>query len=258
MSENVVESAQSKIKKLKTFTVEEVLIIGSFMMVAITVLSYYTADFIFRFNNYLAFDTFSNQYNWATFIPSNIYLWIVVSTCLVLFVTINFYLIFELLFFKATKNVFPYSVRQFSVRAISINIVIFFLYFIGATVTGYEGFGTYANRDYYGMTEWFVNYSNFENHGFYFSTVSIILILFTIGYFVFKYSKLESKNFNYEEKTFWKLLKSNFVIFYPLNFVLVLFLYYQANNIKYEYINEIFIVIIGLNMPLFSSNCFLM
>ncbi len=113
--------------------------------------------------------------------------------------------------------------------------------------------GYYRNFGYYNASYGFITTSVFS------PIISIVILAFIvlcIGISIFivnELTNLKNRRSNFTEyKSFWVLLKENFLLFYLFNVIMIIILFYMTYVYQIpKYINEFFIMTIGFNLSLF-------
>lgn len=242
---------------VKIFSFEELLGFSSLVLASLLIIYYFIGHFILYFNHYVI-----NNYSLSgepVIILQQTYQFIIYSTLYAILIPINAYLVFILLYRKLKKKL-NYSFLQIIARFFVINsilISVFFMIsswginsdiFFDSSMLIYSGY----YFSYYNTSYGFVSLSIF-NMVMVLSLISLlILVCLILAYIAREFTNAKNGRSTLTEfKSSLDLFKENFLLFYLINLISALVLFYWINTYLTKFINEFFLILIGINLSVF-------
>ena len=239
--------------KVKPFTVKEIFVFGALLLSNLFIIYYLLGNYIIKANDYNIYllNIFINGSNFI--IQQQIYQFIVFSAFFSIIIPVNVYIISVSLNQKYRLKNSTYSISQILIRLVLVNsflLFIFILVFVSGNNIVYRADYLYFN--YYDINSGFISFTVFEPI-IEIAFLGLILLFGAISFYTIKgYSNFKAgKGSFYESKTHWDLLKSNFLIYYFINMLITFFVFYWSGTPYINYVNEFFLMEIGLNLSIF-------
>ena len=244
MSE-IIEKPMLKRKILRDiFSKEEIFSLIFLVLVNLIVIFYFLGRSIINFNNYFQYFSYT-PYEGEWFVLQSIFLNILFSSFLSILITVNIYFLIELISLKLLKPSKPVNLTQIIQRFIITNIVFLcFFYFVYILSSISYGYFAYPGS---GMSV-YTPLSTFNSIP-YFATFSIVLCLLLVIFFVYRYFKKDRSTKGVERK-FSSILKINFLIFYVINILITIYLYYLSQNMIPIDLDSLLVLEVGINLSI--------
>ena len=253
MAEVVKNSEQTlnSLNRVKTITFNEFYIISGLIIANILVVYYLLGNYVININDYILF----NPNFWINgnneFILQQIYFFIVYSSFLSTLIPLNLYLLVSA-YLRYKNNSF--TLKQIVSRFLFYNSSLVIIYTLIASNGNSQVFfiGNAPFTAYYNPDSGYISMGNLFGPIVLLSIiVGAIITLFFVLYFSKNLPKKHQSPNSTHDLATWKLFSSNFLIFYCVNLLIIIYhAYYLNRGFDGKYINELFLIEIGVNVSI--------